>query len=295
MSDGERNYDLQIRLVKEAMTALGADIPHKGTEIKQWVTEKYPAEFTRLANSWSTYMTAITQRAEGGIERTPGRYTFFLRKVDATAQQAGAEEAAAVQPPEEKEPTQRKQREQLLYPAVAAWLSARGFPAEVSASTKKGGIWGNPDVTGIKIVDTLLGGKHIEVSTVEAKLSAAYWRYYFFEAVAHKRFAHRAYFAFAVGSDEPSIADLDGVSELREYGEKYGVGLLAIFIPSEDYKNLVSGADPKIDDDAILIQEIWPAIHDPVSPSAVSSFLRDVLELADDRSLYEYGGTDRGA
>lgn len=215
MAERESNYELQKRLIEEAMTALGADKEHKSAAIRQWISEKYPDEALRLASSWGTYFTAITQDPTTRIERTPGRYTFFLRASDAPSPpEASAPETG---PPEDKEPVQRKQREQLLYPPLAAWLSAQGFPAEVTAATKKGGIWGNPDVAGLKIVDGPLGSKTIELATIEAKLSSLYWKYYFFEAVAHKRFSHRVYFAFAVGTDEPSLTDVADASKMREY------------------------------------------------------------------------------
>jgi hypothetical protein len=150
-------------------------------------------------------------------------------------------------------------------------------------------------VAGLKVTETPLAGKHIEVATIEAKLGPGYWRYYFFEAVAHKRFAHRAYFAFVVGTDDPSVVDVVEGDEMREYGEKYGVGVLVIFVPLSEYGNLISGANPTLDADSILVQELWPAVYDPVTPAALNSFLRDVLELHDERAIYAFGAPEGGA
>jgi hypothetical protein len=92
--------------------------------------------------------------------------------------------------------------------------------------------------------------------------------------------------------DEPSLADVPDANEIPECGEKYGVGILVMFLPSADYSSLLNDPPPAIDGDALLVQGLWPAIFDPVTPSVLKSFVREVLELADDRRAYAYGTPD---
>lgn len=285
----ESNYELQVRLVEEALVALGADSPHKGAEIREWLEKERPEDYQKLEASWGSYLSRAVVDTTNRIERTPGKYTYSLRPVTDTAPPPPPENTPSVDP----QPTPgapRQQRELILYPLLATWLRSRGYSARVTARSKGGGAWGNPDVTGIKVVDGFLGQKSLEVSTIEAKLSSDSWRYYFFEAVAHKRFAHRAYFVFAQGSDEPSLSEVVDGSLLREYGEKYHVGVLVVFVPSDRYAQLisgnVSGTELRLDD--VVVEELWPALHDTISAAAQTDFLQGTLKLSEDGDIYRF-------
>lgn len=280
------NYELQIELMEKALSALGGGQPHKAAEIKAWVKKTQPDKFAQLQASWGPYLSGATQDPNTRIERTPGQYTYSLRPEP----KPSVAPASVESPPETVPADPRQKREHLVYPPLAAWLRSRGFAARVTAASKKGGVWGNPDVTGIKIVDGFLGQKSIETSTIEAKTSSYYWKYYFFEAVAHRRFANRAYFAFAHGTDEPSLAEIAEAQEMREYAEKYKVGVLVIFVPSATYRALTetNTTELALDLEELRIEELWPAVHEPVAPHSLNTFLTDVLGLKDDHEVYKF-------
>jgi len=287
-TNDKTNYRLQVDLVTDALKALGHG-QHKASEIKSWIEEKHKEEFQRLQRSWGPYLSAATQDPSTGIERTPGRFTYTLRPIaPAVLDQTG--ESSATGSVENRTYAQKQDREARVYRPLATWLRSRGFLARVTADGKKGGIWGNPDVTGIKVVEGLLGQKVLEVSTIEAKLSSSDWKRVFFEAVAHKRFSQRAYFAFAHGTDEPSLSEIAEADEMREYGEKYGIGVLVVFAPAKAYTAWKGAdlSDTALELEDLRIEELWPAIYDPVRPSAMNVFLKDVLELTTDEHVYGF-------
>lgn len=113
-------------------------------------------------------------------------------------------------------------------------------------------------MTGLKVIDGLLGRKHVETVTVEAKIGSGNWRYYFFEAVAHKRFAHRAYFAFGCGTDEPNVTKVQDFHMMREYAEKYGIGIVVLFMPKATYAQLIGEgvAALELGIEAVRVEEI---------------------------------------
>lgn len=286
----ETNYDLQVRLVEAALEALGTDQPHRASEILAWIEKNHSDELEMLRASWGSYLSRAASDPTNRIERTPGRYTYSLR----------AEQPQPVPSPPEPEPTDvkpqpdaavaRQQRETLLYPPLAMWLRSRGYSARVTATSRRGGAWGNPDVTGINVVDGFLGQKSLEIATVEAKISSAQWRYYLFEAVAHKRFAQRAYFAFAQPSDEPTLSEIVDATEMREYGEKYRIGIIVVFLPTDTYTQLLAGnvTTLKLALEEMRIEELWPAIYDDVAASSQLEFVRSVLGLQQDRDVYTF-------
>jgi len=291
----EYNYNLQVRLVEEALTALGADTAHKGSEIREWLEMERPDDYRKLEASWGSYLSRAVADPSNRIERTPGKYTYSLRQAPLPATPAAPTVPEAGPTPsfvEAATTPSRQQRELTLYPVLADWLRSQEYSARVTAATKRGGVWGNPDVTGIKVVDGFLGQKSLEISTIEAKISSDQWRYYFFEAVAHKRFAHRAYFVFAQGSDEPSLAEVADAAELREYGEKYHVGVLVVFVPVDRYKAMINGttSDLTLALEDVVIEEVWPALHDQVTPAAQTSFLQRTLSLSEDADIYRFDG-----
>ena len=133
---------------------------------------------------------------------------------------------------------------------------------------------------------------HLELASIEAKISEFDWRRVFFEAVSHKRFADRAYFAFAFGTDQPTTTKLPELQLLREYGEKYRVGILVVFMEPGLHQLLLSAQEaeiPEITLDMVRVEEVWPAMYDPVPLSMRERFLREVLEIEDMKALHTYG------
>lgn len=178
-----------------------------------------------------------------------------------------------------------------MYPVLRDWLVARQFRAKDTSGSKSGGAWGNPDVSGIRIAEGFLGRRDLELATIEAKVSLSQWRYWIFEAISHKRFAHRAYFAFAFGSDEPGLDRLPDVDGLRKYAERYRVGILVVFMTKESFTRLVSDKtdDLKLDTAEVRVEELWPALRDEVPAEELTDYLYRVLRLQTDEDLYGFG------
>jgi hypothetical protein len=175
---------------------------------------------------------------------------------------------------------------------LVEWLRSWGYQAEDTSQRKKGGPWGNPDIVGIRTHEGLGGSLHLELASIEAKISEYDWRRLFFEAVSHKRFADRAYFSFAFGTNQPTIAKLPELDMLREYGEKYRVGILVVFMEPGLHQKLVSSQEeeiPEISLDMVRVEEVWPAVYEPVPLSMRERFLREVLEIGDLKGLHTYG------
>lgn len=284
-------YLLARDLAREALTALLADgkIKASGREMLDWVRTNRPEEAQEVERSWSPFLTTMVSDAESSVTREPNQYGFMLRQADPEPQ---------VEPPFQAittDPTQvvkRVQREKRLYSLLVEWLQSWGYQAEDTSQRKKGGPWGNPDIVGIRTHEGLGGSLHLELASIEAKISEYDWRRLFFEAVSHKRFADRAYFSFAFGTNQPTIAKLPELDMLREYGEKYRVGILVVFMEPELHQKLISSQEeqiPEISLDMVRVEEVWPAAYEPVPLSMRERFLREVLEIGDLKGLHTYG------
>lgn len=275
----------------EAMTAQGHE-NIKSADIRNWVQSRYPADTERLMPSWAMYLSIAARDPNTRIARKPGTYAYTL-KSPVNAGDEGAQEEASSAPEEGEGPASRRrqQREARLYPVLADWMSGQLYRSSVTANARGGGAWGNPDITGVRVVEGFLGQRNLEITTVEAKVSTVNWKREFFEAVSHKRFANRAYFAVAVGSDEPSVDELPFGPELRAYGEKFKVGVLVVFVPTSTYAVLTETNAPgePLKSDEVLVQELWPAVYDPVEPRAAVDFLQDALGIYTDEQLYAFG------
>lgn len=266
----------------------------RSKDIADWLVRNHPDDMERFAPSFNSMLTGVVSDADAKLERIPGKYLYRSRHQPAAAPTPVTQPPASVDSREQAGDdvsATRVAREAKLYPAVRDWLSSRGYRTQVTASLKRGRQWGNPDVTGLKLNSLPLGQFSTEVATAEVKLSAADWRYWFFEAVSHKRFAHRAWFAFAVGTDEPNLAQLDEANEMCEYAERYRVGLLVLFVPAGVHDRLCgpeAGALTLGPDD-LSPEVLWPAIYEPVHAPALSDFTTRVLGLASPDDLVSFG------
>ena len=149
---------------------------------------------------------------------------------------------------------------------------------------------GQPDITGLRVNDSL-GSVSFECATIEAKLSSDRWRYWLFEAVAHKRFAHRAYFAFAFGTDTPGLDKVKETDKMCEYAEKYRIGILVVFISKQQYDELTLGdvSNLILDSDAARIETLWPAFYESVQTPALNEYVTEVLEISKLSDLQRFG------
>jgi hypothetical protein len=150
----------------------------------------------------------------------------------------------------------RVEKEKLLYPVLTQWLMQKDYRARDVSTGRTLGKWSNPDVAGIQIHDHF-GSIELEVATIEAKVTIKDWRQYIFEAISHRRYANRAYYAFAVPEDSAEKES----DEIRYYSEKFGVGVLAIKLSNELYDSLLNGTrqEPVSEDDAEVREVYSPA------------------------------------
>jgi hypothetical protein len=293
-------YKLFVDRVTKAMIDLEAhEAPVKAALIYEWVQKNFADDIKLLDPSWGSFLSGAAHDPGTRIRRVPGKYTYSLLAV------APAEQPQPPQPPEEApEPTPQGEpgevsgeapkytkREAALYPFLRDWLTGRGFGAKETSNSKGGGTWGNPDVTGIRTSEGYLGLRDLEVATIEAKISMSGWRQLIFEAVSHKRFAHRAYFAFAFAADEPSLDLVPEVEALRQYAERFRVGILVVFLPEESFKRLHTEKvdEVKIEGTDARVEELWPALYEPIRQEESTQFLWKVVGVADDKSLYSFG------
>lgn len=270
----------------------------KGNTLLDWVV-KHPDEFDfnidALKNSWGTYLTRAISDPDTKIAREPGKYSLVLKdkSKDLNLEPASdeTENTETCIPEQKKDTIERQKREDALYKLLSEWFISRNYNAEVTAHIKKGDQWGNPDIVGIMLIDDPFGNQQIEIGTIEAKISLNNWRKEFFEAVSHKRFSNRAYFAFAVGAKEPSIQSIREYEQLRSYGEKYNVGILAVFMDAKDYQQLIKDdvSKLKLALDDVIVTEIWPAMYDLVSTSDLYFFVTKVLDLDTTTKVNNFG------
>ncbi len=268
-----------------------------GKDIQKWVKDnarEFEFDVNDLLASWGAYLTRATADPNNRIAREPGKYSFILRDKEKDTEVPGIlenEENANVKVEESRDQSGNQKRENILYDLFVEWLQSRGYKADITAMRKTGGRWGNPDVTGLLLIEDPFGRQELEIGTIEVKVSDSDWKKDFFEAVSHKRFSHRAYFAFPVLSDEPSIEQIKGYEELRNYGEKYNVGILVLFLPEQDYNTLNNGHASQLDLSLgdVLVQEIWPAVYEEVSPIETTNFVRTVLGLDSTTKINSFG------
>lgn len=284
--------------INEAAQSLGQNgAEFKSADVSAWISEQRPIDWPRFEKSFQiNFSHAVTKDEYCLVERVPGKFAYRLvEDVDEaeTEQESDADSATnAAEESQQAVSPGNVQREVKLYGTLQEWLTSRGYQAAITSTTKKGGTWGNPDVTGLRMEELPTGPVGFECSTIEAKLSANNWKYYIIEAVAHKRFAHRAWFSFAVGTDTPNLGHIKDADQLAEYAEKYRIGILIVFISRAHYEQLTTGdaATLELGPDDVRIETLWPAMYEPVHVTALSEFMTDVLDI---RSHGDFGNFGR--
>jgi hypothetical protein len=288
-SNEESIYDIVKRLAREALESRK---PQKlsGAEIKAYIERSHPTEYDKIKSSLSPYLTRASQDATSWIVREPGAYGYILSKprIEASVSAGESFQGASVEAVPEAA-TPQTPRELKLYHLLQEWLVAHDYKSEDVARYRSGGAWGNPDVVGLRLEECLHDHIEIELVTIEAKLSLTNWKQFIFEAVAHKRFADRAYFAFAVKLDDADVFRIGEYKELRKYGEKYGLGVLAICIPDDVYGQLSDPTASSVALSDVRVVEIWPAIADKPDTVEKDRFIKSVLKMSSKASLFNFG------
>ncbi|MFN3295722.1 hypothetical protein [Caldimonas sp.] len=290
MSKNKHKYEKARELAHRALENLHSRGQERATgqELLAWIRKHHKSDLPLVEKSWGTFLTRMLDDPESHVIREPGRYGYKLEMPTPDPVHVPEEESAQQV---EASPA-KSNREQRLYALLAEWLEAKDYQAEDTSSSKKGGAWGNPDVVGIRCFEGFSSTLHLELVSVEAKLTDFNWRRVFFEAVSHKRFADRAYFAFSHGASEPSVQKLPEFQELREYGEKYRVGILVVFMEPDIHRQLceaTASALPNLSLENVRVEEVWPAVSDPVQAATRERFMREVLDINTLHQLHKFG------
>jgi hypothetical protein len=236
--------------------------------------EKFPNEgFSK--NTFLQYLSVISKKENSSINCLGKRQGYYLaskaQRILEESQQTLSEQeyrTPSVSTPSKE--AGKSQKELLLYPALTEWLMERKYRAKDISSGRGLGKWGNPDVAGIKSID-IFNGISIEVATIEAKVTKDGWEQLIFEAISHRRFANRAYFAFAHPSELYDKLPLD---EMRYYSELFQVGILVIRLDTDTFSKLAKGEIESLDTSVVDIEEVNSAPYQIVQPKYQLEFCR---------------------
>lgn len=260
-----------------------------GRQILDTIRDLYPENqypHWRLNKaSYFQYLTRMANDPNSRVVRVVSGYGYTLRPFEEQAIIApDAENHAGVAGP-------TAPPERTVYRLLADWLSALDYKTKVVADIRAGGQWGNPDVVGVRIYQTIWNAFDVEIVTIEAKRSYNDWRRWIFEAIAHKRFSDRSYFAFPVFSRTAVVEDIPDYRDMRHYGEQYGIGILAVFVDPEVFQGDAGQHDDNAEDalDRVKFVEILPAPLIPVLPIKKDEFLRIVLRANGIADLMDLG------
>ena len=229
---GEDRYEL-VKLAGEYILESGKHVDAKSALSTKELFEKAKDEFPDIFDgfiretTFGVYLSKSGSDTESRINTLGRKQGYYLtRNVAAELLEESGDDIQTAK---------IKQHEKLLYPVVNKWLVEQGYQADDIADLKSGGAWGNPDLCGLSVIKRI-DGHDVEVVTVEVKPSLLNWERQFFEAVSHRRFANRSYFAFAHPEEE--IGKIP--SEMRYYSELFGVGVLVIRLGFSEFDDLQS-------------------------------------------------------
>lgn len=235
-----------------------------GKDLFSRVAREFPSQFGSGFNkgTFAQYLSNTVRDAESRINCLGRGRGYYLSQAAEDANPSGPKPENVAGGDANDQFIAQRQKEKLLYPLLEAWLIAQGYQAKDVSAGRSNGKWGNPDVAGMNAIDAF-NTMSIEIVTVEAKISLANWEQWIFEAVSHRRFANRSYFAFA--HPEELIKKIP--PDMRYYAELFGVGVLALSMDTETFQNLESGriARPLESDDAEVV-EIFSAPFNFVQP-----------------------------
>jgi len=260
-------------------------------ELFDSVKKEFPAEeFPK--NTFYQYLSNTVKDTDSTINCLGKRKGYYLSSIANEAKLSDTvigtefpEISSATEQEEILIPAKRNQKESLLYPVLKSWLVTQGYQAENVSSGRNLGKWGNPDIAGINAID-LFNGLSIELVTIEAKASLDNWEQWIFEAISHRRFANRSYFAFA--HPEETVSKIP--QDMRYYSELYGVGVIVLSMDNEQYKKLQSGGLKTLDSEDIEVIEVFSAPYNFVQPKYQLKFC-EALGVTCLKDLYQWGKT----
>lgn len=239
------------------------------------------------------YISTISSEQNSEIYRTEGGRGYYLdsgTKNAAFFKIDSPEEAVEEEDTPQGEAIGKKKRvdrEALLYPVLRDWLLVQEYErAKITSDTKGNGKWGNPDIVGLRKYD-FLDGNNFEIATIEAKTNSNQWEQWIFEAVSHRRFSNRSYFAFG--------CPVEGISkipkQLRNYSELYKIGILVIGLSDEDLYEITFGDGQN--SLSCTIEDVVELYSAPYTRSIFQyqiEYLKSI-EVVDNKTYYMWGET----
>lgn len=243
------------------------------------------SEFEKLEiskeNFNSMLSAAIREKENSQIVRKESSQGYFVSTLSNAAQSL----LSKVEQDENKKDETERSKEKLLYPVFEKWLLINGNRAMDTSAFRGMKRWGNPDITGLKII-TDYGQTDIEITTIEVKVTNHRWEYDVFEAISHRRFANQAYFAFAVDGEAGNYRN----KKLSYYSSLYEIGILVLTMSKENYNNLVSGKLKIIDqnDEFFDIIELYPPKYHFVNLEYKREFLESI-SVPKDHKMHSWG------
>lgn len=252
-------------------------------ELWKQAKQEFPEELNIAKNTFLQYVSNTVKDVETRINCLGRKQGYYLVELSEEIEKAGGLEVPELGAPE-KAVSPRKQKEKLLYPVLESWLITQDYQTSDISTGKTLGKWGNPDIAGIHALDGL-SGTSIEVVTIEAKVSLENWEQWIFEAISHRRFANRSYFAFAHPSE--MIAKIP--QDMRYYAELYQIGVLVLSIENSNFEKLNEGQfHGELDLEDVDIIELYSAPYNFVQPKYQVKFLK-AQGIECSKSLYRWG------
>jgi len=272
----------QVRIATELalreLDAVNKESRKTSVELAAYLYDELGLDLRVGKTSFSAYLSNIVSSAQSAIA-SAGRGPYGGYYLSATVREL-VEEAQV----RTEAPRVHTKVEEALYPTFRRWLLGHGYSAKITAAMRTLGKWSNPDITGIRVSEHL-GRVDIEIATIEAKRDLTDWERVFFEAVSHRRFANRSYFAFPV----PESGEGKLPEDMRYYSELYNVGVLTLIMTDEDYGKYREGNLQNLQPyDANDIIEVLSARFSPVPMSQQRRFC-EAIEISDLQSLLRWG------
>lgn len=290
----EWDRESQVRdLVEQILKIKNADTDEKamsGSVLFETIGKSFESHGIPK-NTFNVTLSTLVKSKDSKINCLGRKQGYYLvDKVDeATGTEDIPEEELLIK--EEIEEKKKAEKEKRLYGIFTDWLFTQGFSQVKDTSNTRNhdlGTWGNPDITGIKLHETLGQTTDIEFATIEVKTTMKGWKYWIFESVAHKRFSNRTYFAFA--HSEKFLNKID--PDLKHYAELYGIGILILPVEQElfDKLNSEKNLSFKLEDEytSTDVIEYASAHYQRTNYHFRGRFLKS-LAITSDKELHNWG------
>jgi len=266
------------------LSACDPDASKRAGEIKNEIEKLYPEIFEQISDgTFYVYMSQAPAYSNSIISRGVWR-GYYYQEMPNVADEAlhdaelGGDEGEVAN----CESRTYVAREQKLYEPVKDWLKANGFKAQVVASGRQLGPWGNPDVVGIQVTD-VLGHVNISMVSVETKIQSKNWQRDIFQSISHKRYFDRCYFCFPVLADNRAIEE-----EMKDCAEIYGIGIVLIEMPENELRKLSQAQNAELNLEQLSITEVCPAPYSPVSAKYRQAALK-AMGINNQEELWQWG------